>query len=330
MADPINYRDVAKKRISKSFRGLLRVSPDDEGADVGMTEAPVPVYDSVGNMSALSVGTESIFVEKETVSKSQLRDRIIFGSNSNVPVTPPGFEDILIGDKKENYIQYNLRQFLDEYFATNVILEQLVPVGTILYIALGAADLNRLPAKYKGWYDFCLGQSTNSQNGLTYNGTNYPDLCKVIRGSSAGTFTLPDLRNKFIRSYSPDATRVSADGIDGWVNAAAHNVPLKIEYMQTNGYPSRVSIGSCNIRLFCSAYQHCSGNVNAIKSHCNMPNNILSYDWWIKGRGHRKYNGDSWYIRYIINFYGIVSSSNLTARESRPYNMTLVPIIKIK
>ena len=63
MATEQNNRDVAKKPISKSFRGILRVSPADDGSDTGIGLTPVPVADSMGNNSALSIGTEHIEVQ---------------------------------------------------------------------------------------------------------------------------------------------------------------------------------------------------------------------------------------------------------------------------
>ena len=315
MADPVNNRDVRKKEISKSFRGILRVSPDDEGADSGINETPIPVYDSVGNKSALSLGTDSIFVEKELVSETQLRDKIIFGTNSNVPVSPPQKEEVLLGDSSGNYIQYNLRQFLDEYFSANVILEQLVPVGTIIYTALGAEDLNRLPSKYQGWYDFCRGQSTNSQSGLTYNGTNYPDLCKVLTGSTSGSFTIPDLRNRYVRSASTISHYI---GDEGGYTIPAHSA-FSYENPQTNPYPSKVVIDSATGTFMASVYQGTASATGCFR--------IVS-TWG--GSGHRKYNGSSSYAVYGLDLAASVSQASTAPRETRPFSISLIPLIKIK
>lgn len=43
----------------------------------------------MGNNSALSIGTEHIEVQKEIVSQTQLRDKITFGTQTNVPTVAP-------------------------------------------------------------------------------------------------------------------------------------------------------------------------------------------------------------------------------------------------
>lgn len=315
MANPVNNRDVRKKEISKSFRGILRVSPDDEGSDNGINEHPLPIYDSVGNMSALSIGTESIFVEKEVVSDAQLRDKITFGTNSDVPVSPPQNEEVLLGNNSGDYIQYNLRQFLDEYFASNLILEQLVPVGTIIYTALGDEDLNRLPTKYHGWYDFCRGQSSNSQTNLAYDGTNYPDLCRVLTGNTTGSFTLPDLRNRYIRSTSNISHQISDEG--------GYTIPVHsaftLENPQTNPFPSKLVVDSATGTFMASVYQGRAEATGCFK---------IIRTWG--GQGHRKYNGGSSYAVYGFDLRTIISQTNMEPKETRPYSISLVPLIKVK
>lgn len=319
MANPVNNRDVRKKEISKSFRGILRVSPDDEGSDNGINEHPLPIYDSVGNMSALSIGTESIFVEKEVVSDAQLRDKITFGTNSDVPVSPPQNEEVLLGNNSGDYIQYNLRQFLDEYFASNLILEQLVPVGTIIYTALGDEDLNRLPTKYHGWYDFCRGQSSNSQTNLAYDGTNYPDLCRVLTGNTTGSFTLPDLRNRYIRSTSNISHQIVDEG--------DYTIPVHsaftLENPQTNPFIIKDALETTAVGEFRSLVDisvtpgYASGCVSI------KPGSLIAYESCAWKYAYTYHTG-------IFKINLIRDGASLESKETRPYSISLVPLIKVK
>lgn len=319
MANPVNNRDVRKKEISKSFRGILRVSPDDEGSDNGINEHPLPIYDSVGNMSALSIGTESIFVEKEVVSDAQLRDKITFGTNSDVPVSPPQNEEVLLGNNSGDYIQYNLRQFLDEYFASNLILEQLVPVGTIIYTALGDEDLNRLPTKYHGWYDFCRGQSSNSQTNLAYDGTNYPDLCRVLTGNTTGSFTLPDLRNRYIRSTSNISHQIVDEG--------DYTIPIHsaftLENPQTNPFIIKDALETTAVGEFRSLVE--INNTPGYASGCVSvkPGSLIKYESCAWKWKYALYTG-------IFKINLIRDGASLESKETRPYSISLVPLIKVK
>lgn len=136
MATEQNNRDVAKKPISKSFRGILRVSPADDGSDTGIGLTPVPVADSMGNNSVLSIGTEHIEVQKEIVSQTQLRDKITFGTQTNVPTVAPAKNNILIGDNAGNYEHQDLIEIIKQFVTDNQIMEQTVPVGTVIPVAI--------------------------------------------------------------------------------------------------------------------------------------------------------------------------------------------------
>ena len=48
------------------------------------------------------------------------------------------------------------------------------------------------------------------------------------------------------------------------------------------------------------------------------------------GNGHRKYNGPSRYATYKLDFSSQVSQNNMTPRETRPYNISLTYLIKVK
>ena len=184
MATEQNNRDVAKKPISKSFRGILRVSPADDGSDTGIGLTPVPVADSMGNNSALSIGTEHIEVQKEIVSQTQLRDKITFGTQTNVPTVAPAKNNILIGDNAGNYEHQDLIEIIKQFVTDNQIMEQTVPVGTIIPVAIAQKDLNLLPQRFRDYYDFADGQNRHSLTGQEYNFDNFPDLYRMVVGTS--------------------------------------------------------------------------------------------------------------------------------------------------
>jgi hypothetical protein len=184
MATEQNNRDVAKKPISKSFRGILRVSPADDGSDTGIGLTPVPVVDSMGNNSALSIGTEHIEVQKEIVSQTQLRDKITFGTQTNVPTVAPAKNNILIGDNAGNYEHQDLIEIIKQFVTDNQIMEQTVPVGTVIPVAIAQKDLNLLPQRFRDYYDFADGQNRHSLTGQEYNFDNFPDLYRMVVGTS--------------------------------------------------------------------------------------------------------------------------------------------------
>ena len=184
MATEQNNRDVAKKPISKSFRGILRVSPADDGSDTGIGLTPVPVADSMGNNSVLSIGTEHIEVQKEIVSQTQLRDKITFGTQTNVPIVAPAKNNILIGDNAGNYEHQDLIEIIKQFVTDNQIMEQTVPVGTVIPVAIAQKDLNLLPQRFRDYYDFADGQNRHSLTGQEYNFDNFPDLYRMVVGTS--------------------------------------------------------------------------------------------------------------------------------------------------
>ena len=184
MATEQNNRDVAKKPISKSFRGILRVSPADDGSDTGIGLTPVPVADSMGNNSVLSIGTEHIEVQKEIVSQTQLRDKITFGTQTNVPTVAPAKNNILIGDNAGNYEHQDLIEIIKQFVTDNQIMEQTVPVGTVIPVAIAQKDLNLLPQRFRDYYDFADGQNRHSLTGQEYNFDNFPDLYRMVVGTS--------------------------------------------------------------------------------------------------------------------------------------------------
>ena len=221
MATEQNNRDVAKKPISKSFRGILRVSPADDGSDTGIGLTPVPVADSMGNNSALSIGTEHIEVQKEIVSQTQLRDKITFGTQTNVPTVAPAKNNILIGDNAGNYEHQDLIEIIKQFVTDNQIMEQTVPVGTIIPVAIAQKDLNLLPQRFRDYYDFADGQNRHSLTGQEYNFDNFPDLYRMAVGTSGLSYkrlrlSLPIIAaSLFFNNNITSLSELKINGLDG-------------------------------------------------------------------------------------------------------------------
>ena len=221
MATEQNNRDVAKKPISKSFRGILRVSPADDGSDTGIGLTPVPVADSMGNNSALSIGTEHIEVQKEIVSQTQLRDKITFGTQTNVPTVAPAKNNILIGDNAGNYEHQDLIEIIKQFVTDNQIMEQTVPVGTVIPVAIAQKDLNLLPQRFRDYYDFADGQNRHSLTGQEYNFDNFPDLYRMVVGTSRLSYkrlrlSLPIIAaSLFFNNNITSLSELKINGLDG-------------------------------------------------------------------------------------------------------------------
>ena len=221
MATEQNNRDVAKKPISKSFRGILRVSPADDGSDTGIGLTPVPVADSMGNNSALSIGTKHIEVQKEIVSQTQLRDKITFGTQTNVPTVAPAKNNILIGDNAGNYEHQDLIEIIKQFVTDNQIMEQTVPVGTIIPVAIAQKDLNLLPQRFRDYYDFADGQNRHSLTGQEYNFDNFPDLYRMVVGTSRLSYkrlrlSLPIIAaSLFFNNNITSLSELKINGLDG-------------------------------------------------------------------------------------------------------------------
>lgn len=138
----------------------------------------------MGNNSVLSIGTEHIEVQKEIVSQTQLRDKITFGTQTNVPTVAPAKNNILIGDNAGNYEHQDLIEIIKQFVTDNQIMEQTVPVGTVIPVAIAQKDLNLLPQRFRDYYDFADGQNRHSLTGQEYNFDNFPDLYRMVVGTS--------------------------------------------------------------------------------------------------------------------------------------------------
>ena len=73
--------------------------------------------------------------------------------------------------------------------------------------------------------------------------------------------------------------------------------------------------------FFCSIYQ---AKANPKATGCFSLVNTSD------GKGHRKYDGPSRYATYKLDFSGQVSQNDMTPRETRPYNIALTYLIKVK
>lgn len=330
---PDNNKNVAKMNISNSFRGILRISPDETQGDIGLKAdgSLMPVYDSLGVESALSIGTEKIRANKGEYNNSTFIGTLdtidSSGNKTNFSIEQINHEEILLGDENHNFIHYNLRQFLDEYFATNTILEQLVPVGTIIYTVLNgpltADTLNKLPEKYRDWYDFCIGQDTNTISSKKYNKITYPDLARVLGITDTNDFNLPDLRNAFIRSASD--IEKSFENSEGTYSISEHSA-LTVEDQLTN-VSNSVNIASATFPLYVP-YQSGTPLAQYDNQFKNSTYKIIN-KW--TGVTYMIY-GDGGQHQFQVYKYtiGDIEGAKEYETETRPYNVTLIPLIKVK
>ena len=150
---------------------------------------------------------------------------------------------------------------------------------------------------------------------ITFNTTAYPVTSHLTVIGASGQFNLPDLRNRFIRGASTTSSTITSEGT---YTIPAH-APLNIEDPQTNPYNSKLIIDGMSGTFFCSIYQ-----ANPKATGCFSLVNTSN------GSGHRKYNGSSRYATYKLDFSSQVSQNNMTPRETRPYNISLAYLIKVK
>lgn len=318
-----NNRNVAKKNISQSFRGILRVSPYDNNDDGGMiSDTPLPIADSMGNETTIKVCPERTVLHTHT----RLQGDVYIGEEevdtdcAKITTDHPEYQDILMGDPDKNYSLYNLRKYIDSYIKSfieeNFVMEQLVPVGTIIWTAMSrpTRDLHLLPEEYRDWYLFC--------DGAQLPGQKYPELCKLINGSVTTTFHLPDLRNKFIRGYSWTQTEVN-DATEGSFTIPAHMAGT-IELPATNMYPLKANsdetsiLGDFDVSIGNAGHYYSSGAFS------------LSYSPQVNRPSHKGKLSHVRMARIALNANNLFDNLNIEARETHPYNITLVPLIKAR
>ena len=190
----IDSRVVSKQLIARSFRGILRISPNeinDGLIDSDLSTGLFPVSDSNGNTSPLSLSTERVKInsplEIDHLTSTSENNIINIDSpaNFNSSLSVKNIEidtdntnngNILIVENNK-YVSKNLLEHLANF---------LVPVGTIIaYAGL------KLPT---GWL-VCDGSEITR--------VDYPALYDLLSelSSDDDSVKLPDLRDKFIRGY---------------------------------------------------------------------------------------------------------------------------------
>lgn len=206
----IDSRAVSKQLIAQSFRGILRISPNNN-IDGGLSTELSPVSDSIGNLSPLSLSTERVKINSPleidhlTSENNMINidspanfNSSLFVKNVEIDTDNTNNGNILIAENNK-YISKNLLEHL-----ANV----LVPVGTIIAYA-GLKNPT-------GWL-VCDGSEITR--------ADYPALYDLLSKlpSDDDKVRLPNLRNKFIRGYDKDDTRdfgstqlSAAPNITGW------------------------------------------------------------------------------------------------------------------
>lgn len=215
LENKLDYRNVSKKAISNSYRGILRISPDEGEEDKGITEELATITDSIGTPAPMKISSNAI-----EISNAKLEGNIKIGENDpnstceienlNVknlkvngvkyPNSPnPNDLDIIIAENN-NFTLKNLDTLLKEYFKKFV---SNVPVGSVIstmdkgddYIHTGTSQLAYLLL-----------------NGQEVPKSLYIDLYNTLVGSDAisstteSTFKLPDLRGYFLRGLDTENT----------------------------------------------------------------------------------------------------------------------------
>lgn len=312
----ISSRDISKKEISKTFRGILRISPDSDGADVGLDSLNEKIIsDSVGNESTVSLSQNSVTITNLTGNDLKIPDKLTFNTITNVDTSAPNLNDILIGDSNKNYTLQNLVDIIRNELVKYNILASIVPVGTVFYSAMKSRDINNLPSIYRNDYLIPNGQGLSK--------TTSPDLFALLGytfGGSGDTFNLPNLSNKFVRAAGDAIVK----GNEGTYTIPAHN-PGNTEDPQTN--PEILSRINASGTFQCVSSKFTQNRDQAISEAQNSPTGafrtISASEQFNTYKGSGFWNGFS-----VIQFS--LSGAGQTPKETRPYNITLVPLIKIK
>ena len=78
----IDSRAVSKQLIAQSFRGILRISPN-EGVDEGLTDNPVEITDSLGNATTIKVSNNNTEISNLTSNNTILTGDTTINGNGN-------------------------------------------------------------------------------------------------------------------------------------------------------------------------------------------------------------------------------------------------------
>lgn len=379
-----SLRNVYSKDISASFRGILRVSPNIENTDSGLPlgESPAWVSDSVGQYMPMKVNDRTIvftqtdeakpnrtefhgsseFYNSTTINVSNGNSFTLKDNNTtfDIKAKKPAKDDILLGDGI-NFVQGNLKEWVDKYIRESLLVENVVPVGTIIYTALKSEDLNLLPARYRNFYDFCHGQKINTATGSPYTPENYPELFTLM-GTTVeqdGMFKLPDLRNKFIRSASSQETSLTiGEGVTQYtVSVPAHQAfTVDMPMSNLSEMSSVISRINENAEKYNNHFHHMWGNEMAYGNTWPAPYpttpSAVGLDTGTNFLGYqigKPRTDQNWYLRDVLNAYvttGMTSGPKTmhtptnwsvmallatpAAKETKPYSIALVPLIKVK
>lgn len=374
-----SLRNVYSKDISASFRGILRVSPNTANTDSGLPigESPVWISDSVGQYMPMKVSDRTIvfaqtdetkpnrtefngttdFKGSTTINVGGANSLTLNNNGSLFSIKPekPDKDDILIGDGT-NFVQGNLREYIENYIKEALIIENVVPVGTIIYTALKEEDLTLLPAQYRNFYDFCNGQKINTATGAPYTPENYPDLYRLTGAEveQDGMFRLPDLRNKFIRSASSESeTLTIGSGVSQADITVPAHAPYTVDLPVSNPYEIKGFVDTMNTNCDAFTY-HChnmilneqTGGAAAVPNwnQALAASKQNSYTLGVATRPEYYMNireelnalvtcGKTSGPKNISNAWGWAAMSKyeaLTAKETQPYSVALIPLIKVK
>lgn len=78
----IDSRAVSKQLIAQSFRGILRISPN-EGVDEGLTDNPIEITDSLGNATTIKVSNNNTEISNLTSNNTILTGNTIINGDGN-------------------------------------------------------------------------------------------------------------------------------------------------------------------------------------------------------------------------------------------------------
>lgn len=311
----IETRNVTKKEISKSFRGILRVSPGEDNADTGLEETTEKVIsDSVGNESTLFLGQKSATITNLTVNDLKVPGDLTFNTITEVDTSVPKENEILIGDGANNYTIKDLLEIIKDELVKYNIFASIVPVGTVFYSAMKSRDITNLPSVYQNDYLIPSGQSLST--------TDYPELFQVLGytfGGSGTSFNLPNLDNKFVRCAG-DAKFINED--EGYT--IPEHTPGMIEAPQTNPYIIKDALETTAVGEFRTAY----GKHNNVTPYATGCFSVKPGSHVTLTTGYWRTDGWLDLITYRLNL--IREDVSLDAKETAPYNITLVPLIKIR
>lgn len=215
----IDNRNVGKKEISQSFRGILRISPDANGEDTGIdvTET-MTVSDSLGNPTTISVS------QSETkISNITLSDKVNINANANSDLIWSGNASF----NKEIELKAGAKFYTDIKFDTGASISKDLPSKGQFLLAsqnngkYSPASLENevisIIEKYLAtksqyrtvtFYHMGLSNPTGPSTGYTANAWWYPDLTnkRDINATAGVTGPLreqnPDMPQDYTHIYS--------------------------------------------------------------------------------------------------------------------------------